>query len=478
MKTLRINYFFILLFIGVNMMLTSCVKDDDYADLAITEEEPEIDGNIVELSTVYSQLVQNDYENYTFEETNNYAVGYVVSSDEGGNFYKQIVVQDRPENPTMGISIEADVAPVFTRYAMGQKVYIKLDGLTIGQRIDNADFYPNTTFNAPSLGMSDGADIGRIPEAFVEEHILRSTEVADLVPHLILLDSISSENMNTYVKFSEVQFKKSYMTYDSNGEIISSLSYASEDADEFDAERVFESCTSSGQMVLSTSTFSDFKALSLPQGSGHISGVLTRSFDGDKYTIYLNTPEAVDMTNDRCDPEVLTCGDPNDSSSIVYEENFNSASSFAAVGWENINVTGGDLMYELASFQANRYVQISGFNSGESNSEVWLVSPSIDLSGSSAEDLSLIIQANHDNGQILTMHITDNYSGDPTTTEWDLLDLAVPTGPSNDFGTYQNVGPTNISCAGENVRIAFKYVGSDPEATTRYHIDDIQITGI
>ncbi|MGO1728548.1 MAG: DUF5689 domain-containing protein [Flavobacteriaceae bacterium] len=467
-----------LLFTGVLMVLTSCVQDDDYSDLDIAEEEPEIEGNIVELSTVYSQLVQNDYQNYTFSETNNYALGYVVSSDEGGNFYKQIVVQDRPENPTMGISIEADVAPVFTRYAMGQKVYIKLDGLTIGQRIDNTDFYPNTKFNEPSLGMSDGPEIGRIPESFVEKHILRSTEVVNLVPHLISLEAISPEHINTYVKFSEVQFKKSYMTYNDSGEIISSRSYASEDEDEFDAERIFESCTSSGQMALSTSTFSDFKALSLPQGSGHISGVLTRSFDGDKYTIYLNTPEATEMVNERCDPDVLTCGDPSGNTSIVYEETFNSASSFAAVGWENINITGGDLTYELASFQGNKYVQISGFNSGESNSEVWLVSPSIDLSESSLEDLSLIIQANHDNGQILSMHITDNYSGDPTTTEWTALDLAVPHGPSNDFGTYQNVGPTNISCAGEDVRIAFKYVGSDPGATTRYHIDDIKITGI
>ncbi|SDZ79200.1 hypothetical protein SAMN05421540_101316 [Psychroflexus halocasei] len=477
MKNLRINYFLMLLFIGASTMLTSCVQDDDYADLNIVEEEPNIDGNIVNLSTVYNQLVQNDYENYTFEETNNYAEGYVVSSDEGGNFYKQLVIQDKPENPTMGIAIEVDATPLFTRYAFGQKVYIKLDGLTIGQRIDNVQNYPNSEFNEPTLGISDGSDIARITAPAVEKHVLRSTEIATIVPSMVSFDDLSAANVNTFVQFAEVQFKKSYMQFDADGNVISSISYAGEDADEFDAERTFESCISNGQMTLSTSTFSDFKAVSLPQGSGTISGVLTRTYEGDKYTMFLNTPASADMTNERCDPEVINCGPVNGSTSIVYEENFNSATTFASIGWENINVTGGSLDYELASYQGDKYAQISGFGSGQTDYEVWLVSSEIDLSTSSAEDLSMRIQSNYDNGVILSIFITDNYTGDPSTTEWALLDLDVPIGPSSSFGSFQNVGPTNISCVGDNVRIGFRYLGSDPDATTRYHINDIKITG-
>ena len=37
------------------------------------------------------------------------------------------------------------------------------------------------------------------------------------------------------------------------------------------------------------------------------------------------------------------------------------------------------------------------------------------------------IQSNFDNGTILEIYITDAYTGDVTTTEWNLLDLTVPT---------------------------------------------------
>lgn len=473
MKNLRINYFLMLLFIGASTMLTSCVQDDDYADLNIVEEEPNIDGTIVDLSTVYNELVTNEYESYTFQETNTYAEGYVVSSDEGGNFYKEIVIQDKPENPTMGIAIGIDVTPAFTRYAFGQKVYIKLDGLTVAQQRDGSEF------NEPKLGISDGSDVDDIPASQVEKHILRTTEMATIVPNMVSFEDLSLANVNTFVQFSEVQFKRSYMRYDEDGEnVISSITYAGEPGDEYDVERTFLSCVSNGQMPISTSAFSDFKSVSLPQGSGTLSGVLSRTYYGDNYTLFLRTPEDADMTNDRCDdPNILYCGISNESTSIVYEQNFDSATTFASIGWENINVSGGNLKYQLTNYQGDKYAQISGFQSGETDYEVWLISPEIDMSSTTDEDLSMRIQTNHNNGVILSMHITDNYTGDPATTEWKALDLEVPDGPSSGFGNYQAVGPTNISCAGDNVRIGFKYVGSDPDETTRYHIDNFKVTG-
>lgn len=471
MKNLKINYFLILLLIGAGTILTSCVQDDDYSDLNIAEEEPNIDGTIVELSTVYNELVNNGYESYTYQDTNTYVEAYVVSSDEGGNFYKQIVVQDKPENPTMGIAIGIDITPTFTRYAFGQKVYIKLDGLTVAQERNLPEF------NEPRLGISNGFGVDDIPASQVEKHILRSTEIVTIVPNVISFGDLSVDNINTFVQFNEVQFKRSNMRYDENGEnVISSISYAGEEGDEYDVERAFESCISNGQMTISTSAFSDFKSVSLPQGSGTLSGVLSRNFYGEKYTVFLKTPDDADMTNDRCDPDILYCDLPNESTSIVYEQNFDAATTLASVGWESLNVSGGNLDYELASFQGDKYVQISGYQSEETDYEVWLISPEIDMSSTTEEDLNLRIQTNHNNGVILSIYITSNYTGDPSTTEWELLDLEVPDGPSNGFGDYQAVGPTNISCAGSNVRIGFKYEGSDPDATTRYHIDDFKVT--
>ncbi|MFP3813336.1 DUF5689 domain-containing protein, partial [Bacillus sp. SIMBA_005] len=45
--------------------------------------------------------------------------GYVVSSDENGNFYKTISFQDKPENPTVGLQIEVDKSSNYADYPVG-----------------------------------------------------------------------------------------------------------------------------------------------------------------------------------------------------------------------------------------------------------------------------------------------------------------------------------------------------------------------
>jgi hypothetical protein len=37
---------------------------------------------------------------------------------------------------------------------------------------------------------------------------------------------------------------------------------------------------------------------------------------------------------------------------------------------------------------------------------------------------------------------------------------------------------TNISCLNGDVNVAFKYKGSAGAAETRYHIDDVKVTGM
>jgi hypothetical protein len=57
-----------------------------------------------------------------------YISGYVVSSDEGGNFFKSLVVQDA----TGGIEIRVDKTGLYNEYPVGQKVFVKCSGLYIG----------------------------------------------------------------------------------------------------------------------------------------------------------------------------------------------------------------------------------------------------------------------------------------------------------------------------------------------------------
>ncbi len=460
MKTIQIKLTFLII-LALGLSITSCVEDDDFDIPNTVINEPEIDGDIVQISAIQGIIEQNDGENFTIDD-NIYVEGYVISSDEGGNFFEELIIQDKPENPTAGIRISVNSNPLFTKYNFGRKVYIKMQGLTVG--ITNGVY---------AIGTVDGNRIGQIQDSQADDVILRTSETAEIVPLPVSISEFSNSLENLFIQLNDVQFPRSSVLVDQP------LTFAAEPNDEFDGERVLESCTSGSTTIVSTSTFSDFRTLTLPTQAGSMSGVLSRDFFDDFYIFALNSPEDINFDQERCDPDLLFCDGPSGGSTVVYQEDFEvgSISDLESAGWTNVNVTGGNLDYIIGSFSGDAYAQISGFNSGETDSEAWLITPQIDLSASIEEDLSLNIQTNFDNGNILTIFITDNYTGDPTTTEWTQLDLTVPSGPSSGFGSFTPVGPTNISCAGENVWIGFRYISTDPDATTRYHIDDLEITG-
>ena len=454
-----------LLMLGV----TSCVQDDDFTVSPLVINEKPIDGDITTVANVVDALLQeiNDEGDpnakVTFEETSLVMEGYVISSDRAGNFFEELILQDRAENPTTGIRVPIDINPLYVTYEFGRKIFIELDGLTVG--IENG---------VPTLGVLAGDEVDQIPSFREKEFITRSAEVANIVPLEIAIEDFSDDIVNLYVQINDLQFNRRDVL------VADPLSFAGEPSDEFDGERTIESCATGATAILSTSTFADFKSLDLPAQKGSFEGVLTKNFFGDEFNLVLNGVAGLKFDDtDRCDPNVLECTGDSGGSTVIFSENFTgfSTSTLTAEGWLNQNVTGGDLEYEIGSFSGNQYAQVTGFRTGEDPFEVWLVTPEINLDGTTMEELAFDLQVNFDNGNILSVFITNNFTGDITTTEWAQLDAVIPRGPSGGFGSFTSVGPINISCIDGNVRIGFRYRGADPGATTRYHIDNVEISG-
>ena len=472
MKTLKINKI-ILLLIGF-VVFNSCVQDDDFGTPNVLIEEPNIPANaLIQIAAVAGELAQAqgggslDYTNedetysYTFNENALYMEGYVISTDEGGNFFEEIIIQDKFENPTIGIKLLLDVNPLFTRYEAGRKVYVKLNGLSVG-----------ITNGLLTLGTLNGNEVDKIPSASETDFILRSAVKETLVPLPLDFADFADDKTNLFVKLSDVQFNRNIATGDNP------LTYASEQSDQFDGERTLESCAAASSVVFSTSTFSDFKGLTLPSGRGSMNVILTKNFFGDTFNVSVNTPEDINFdSEDRCDPDFFECTGPSGGGSEFFSENFESFAGYAAEGWTNVNVSGGSTEWITGSFSGSTYAQISGFSSGANEIDVWLVTPQVNMDATTGEQLSFDIQANFDNGTILTVLVSSDFTGDPTTATWSLLDASIPSGPSGGFGSFQGVGPINVSCVEGNVHYAFFYEGSDPSATTRYHLDNIEITG-
>lgn len=471
MKTLKINKL-ILLLIGL-VVFNSCVQDDEFSTPDITIVEPTLTGPVIEISALAGELAQaqgggsldyNDEDttySYTFNENDLFVQGYVVSSDEGGNFFEEIIIQDKFENPTIGIKLLLDVNPLFVRYAPGRKVYIKLNGLSVG-----------ITNGLLTLGSLNGNEVDKIPSASETDFILRSATKETLVPLPLAFADFTDSKTNLYVQLQDVQFNRNQATGDNP------QSYASEQSDQFDGERTLESCASASSVIFSTSTFADFKGLTLPSGRGSMNAILTKNFFGDAFNVVVNSPEDINFDSaDRCDPDFVECTGASGGGSVIFGENFEGFAGYTAEGWTNVNVSGGSTEWIIGSFSGSSYAQISGFSSGDDEINVWLVTPSVNLDATTGEELAFDVQSNFDNGTILSVLVSSDFTGDPLTATWQPLDASIPTGPSGGFGSFESVGPINISCIDGNVNFAFYYEGSDPSATTRYHVDNIEVTG-
>jgi hypothetical protein len=398
---------------------------------------------------------------YEFETQALYMVGYVVSSDEAGNFFEEIIVQDQPENPSIGIKILLDVTPLSIRYDQGRKIYLQLNGLSTG-----------ITNGVLTVGLRNGNTVDNIPSSLENDLIQRSPEVDSIIPLPINIDDFEDDKTNLYVRLEEVQFNRNLVL----GE--RPLTYASESFDEFDGNRLLESCSSNERTILSTSTFADFKALSLPSGRGALNAVLTKDFFGETFNVRINSPEDVYLTGEeRCDPDFLDCEGATADDILLFSEDFQDFEGFEAAGWTNINISGGNRDWSIGSFEGNSYAQITGFNANEDPINVWLVSPGVDLDSSQSEALSFDIQVSFDNGSILSVYASEDFTGDPEEATWLPLDVVIPSGPGGGFGNFETTPSVNISCLSGTVHFGFLYEGSDPGATTRYHIDNLIITG-
>lgn len=448
---------------SILFLLTGCVSDE-FETPQLQTPSVEIDGNMTSIAAVKGNFNFETSEIYTFQNTNTWFEAYVISSDVAGNFYKKLVLQDKPENPTSGIQILLDDNSLFETYNFGRKIFVKLDGLSLG--------FNNGVLQ---LGIQNRGDVVAIPNSLIDDHIVRSEITAEIKPLQVKIADFSSDMRNLYVKIDHVQFEKSLVR---NGEL---FSFASNPVDQYDGARQLVSCETGETTFLSTSTFSNFKMLLLPQGSGSIEGVLTRDFYDENYVLIVNTPDKIEMNGDRCDPHYLDCGNTiSEGSKVIFFENFDGVTSQTTLNsrhWTNVNVSGGESKFKPTLASGNRVLRISAYNTNESPMQVWLVSPPVTLDNSTDEVLSFDLLASYDNSMILKVFVTKDFTGDPKTAEWIPLDANIPLGPSNTYSEIFKTSKIDISCLEGMVWIGFQYLGADPDKSTTYDLDNIKITG-
>ncbi|MHA6279171.1 DUF5689 domain-containing protein [Salinimicrobium sp. CAU 1759] len=451
------------------LLFAGCAPEDDHetsgavADLALETN--------IDLEAVLGRFYQDQDKILTFEE-DLVMEAYVVSSDEAGNFYKELIVQNTKHNPTAGVTIKLNMNSYYQFYNFGRKIYINLKGLSVGN-----------VNGVAALGVGEGNRVINIPQPRISYHLTRSAEVAEIVPKIITASEFSDELENIYVQINNVQFNK--LLVDSNN----IATYAAESNDEYDGERLLESCSGDFPFILSTSTYADFSGLKLPAGSGNIRGILTRDYFDDFYTVYVNYPGDVNLNqNSRCDPGFVHCGLGNKTGSkILFEDDFSALKNNKPVegkGWKNFVQEGSRLWEAYSSTGANaslgKSARMRPAGSGDNRSISWLITPRINFDTNSGEVLSFKTSTSFANGSFLDVLISTDWDGmeeNLLKMEWKILSAATIAQNNDHFGDWIPAGLVDLSCVEGKGYIAFRYTGSDHSYYNGvYELDDVIIS--
>jgi len=442
----------IILLTFVTITNFSCVQDDDYSipeSVGLEENQDlnqlltEINNGAIDLMTI-SQVKSFFVDgSITLIESNIAVRGYVVSSDMTGNFYKEFYMQDEPENPTAGIKVVLNQVDSYNQFNIGREVYIKLQNLYIGET--------NSGDGVVAIGGSGnqyGDEVEEISENMAAETILRSSNTFEIVPLSLNLGQINDSHIGTFVSAENVQFLNT----------LSGLTYVNP-YDDYDTQRNLESCIDSGSIKVETSAYASFQDNLLPtDGSGTLSGIVTRSYDGDERVIMLNSTDDVSFDSSRCDP--------------LFSDDFSGNN---LNNWYVKNVLGEQEWETTPYGNPAPSAKMSGFSSGSNANEDWLITTAIDLSQVSTATLTFQSVVRY-NGPSLSVHMSTDYSGgDPTTDgNWTELSVTLDTDTSS-WSSWTDSGNIDLSSVtGGDVYIAFKYVSTTSGSAT-YEIDNVLV---
>ena len=385
--------------------------------------------------------------------------GYVTSSDATGNFYKEIYLQNDSASPTDAIRVLIDVSDSYNMFNLGREVYINLKGLYVGEY--------RTGDGVISIGEFDAGQnrISNIREAVVKNHILRSSTISELTPLLVKFSDISDAHIGMIVEVANVsvvssQVGKPYV--DPN--------------DSYDTQRTLEACEGFGKtsFILETSAFANFKQNLLPAGTGTISGIVSKTYNGDNLVMMLNSINDVNLTGEPC--SLLNI---NDFEKVLDEtfDNVVDNSNFDYAGWVNYAEVGGELWTEQF-YSGNGYVEFSGFRTGDDVNIGWLVTPAFDLTGVNSAYINFKLAQHHlddEENNTLEVFVSTDFDGsDVLAANWDKINVTIP-GEDVSWYAFQDVGLVDVSSYSGNLYVAFKYIGSgnDTSLDGGYFVDDV-----
>lgn len=445
MKNYTIQFFFMMLFLG------SCANDEAaIPKLSCNQIDFTVNKTVAEVKETTAKMVSP----YNYDDI---IEGYVVSSDENGNFFKTISFQTLATAtiPSVGFSVPVDATNLYVDFRIGNKVYVKLKnqytdlyygGLRIG------DLYVNA-YNQGGVGRLSQNDYKTVLYASCtnvkEEQLVRS----------IGLGEINDSHLNTLIELSDVQFTEPAIGR-----------HYYEETDNVGGATNWNLVDKNGnQIIFRTSSYADFSKSIVPDGSGKVRGVLTK-YAAD-YQLIARKETDVNMSGKRNIP--------------FFVEDFQSVSNgtnLSLPGWGNIRQAGA-IFWKGGITSTNGYAEFLITGTKVASNIVWLISPKIDMDLHTNETLSFRTAQHHLDVDsplnTLEVYISKNFDGvNIRPVEWTRLTAKIPT-QATPWYEFIGSGAIDLSSYTGKINIAFKYIGSGTNLALdgAFQVDDVQIYG-
>ncbi|MCE3226870.1 MAG: hypothetical protein K0S32_1421 [Bacteroidetes bacterium] len=411
--------FLSLICLAVLVTANSCKKKPD---------EPSVkklsDGTIYTVSQLRSiaSCTNNCTKRFT-AGSKAYLIGIVLADEVSGNFYKEVYVRDR----TGQGAIRLDFISSKSGFFIGDSVRMMLDGYDVNL---NSGMLEIDSIDYEKAMVKFGSGANPQPIQLDLTQITPSNPYTNYLCDLVTINNVSFLPADTAKMWSDAVGQMSL-------------------------NRIIQNCTGN-QVTVRTSNYASFASLKTPKGFGSIMGIATAY--GSTNQLVIRRTSEVNMNGTGC---------------VVYHKKDWNDNSLTSGGWTQASVTNPSVMWTASTFGTDEFAKISGYISGNTNSENWLISPALNLSSAVSPILNFRTAAKF-TGNTLEVYVSTNYSsGAPSSATWTQL-TGFALSPNNP-GTYAWTPSGNVSLNAfktSNVRIAFKY-SSTTSASTTYEVDDV-----
>ncbi len=412
------------------MVLAGCNRWEAPEFVAPVYDGPAANKTIADIKAMHPSLGTNTQDSICRYDEQFIVKAVVVSSDEGGNCYKYLTIQDE----TGGIEIAIDRSSLYNDYPVGQTVYLNCAGLIVG------DYH-----NKYQVGWVYEGSVGRIAPIALTRYLSKDglpDPTNPLVANPIEIKSVNdltAENVNCLVKIDGCRFSAA-----DDG-----LPLANND---FSTDRVI---TFNGTNVtVRTSSYAYFRNTLIDASKEYcLYGIL--SIYNKDYQLTLRTKDDIQMASSS---EQIVLAD------MTFDEN-----SLTTGGWSQYP---DNQSWKFQAYNGNNFLY---HNTANTACDDWLISPEMNLGNLSGVMLYLDHQ-NNVGGSPATyyqVYYSTTYTGGAfNEDDWTAFNPNLNNFPSS-FGLSNGLDLRAIG--NQKFRIALRYHKNGNIDGTRWAVRGVKV---